>query len=589
MKHTHTMSPTLFFEFADKAGKRRPLLFQHPVKQLVAETVGDVIPVLQQVATATANGYYAAGYMSYEAAPAFDPQLVVKDGERMPLAWFGLFERPEATELPCFGGSFCVSDWLVDTERQQYDASIRHIQRKIAARITEQVNYTTRLHATFTGDEVAYYRQLCAAQKAAYSAYLNLGRYRVLSISPEMFFRWDGEQLVTRPMKGTIRRGVTLAEDEQNKKKLQQSNKDRVENRIVVDLFRRELSKVAEDGAVDVTRLYEVETYPTVLQMTSTVVARTRPDATLVELFRALFPSGSITGAPKRATMTLIQQLENAPREVYCGAIGYIEPGGEAVFNVPIRTVVIDTEMNKATYGVGGGITRASTAAGEYDELVAKASFLKESPQPFQLLETMRLEDGAYALLERHLHRLQRSAHYFRFVYDEQRVRRVLAEKARQLKGGKYRVRLLLSERGSVAVESTPLALTLKDTNEPFVVALAHTPIDKANRFLYHKTTRREVYERHRKLAPSAFDVLLWNEAGELTEFTIGNLVVELAGKKYTPPVSSGLLAGTFREQLLEEGVAKERVLTVRDLKSCEAMWLVNSVRGWVPVKLGNA
>ncbi|MBC8077362.1 MAG: bifunctional anthranilate synthase component I family protein/class IV aminotransferase, partial [Chloroflexales bacterium] len=436
---------------------------------------------------------------------------------------------------------------------------------------------------TFAGDALALYRQLSTAQPADYRAYLDNGDYRILSLSPELFFGWDGDQIMTRPMKGTARRGRWLAEDEARAAALLASEKERAENLMIVDLLRNDIGRVAEIGSVRVPQLFAAERYPTVWQLTSTVSARTRPATTLEDVFAALFPCGSVTGAPKVSTMRLIAALEDTPRGVYCGAIGLIEPGGAATFNVAIRTVQLDAATGAANYGVGGGITWDSTAAGEYAEVRAKAALLGTRWPTFALLETLRLEGGRYTLLDRHLARLADSARYFDFQFDIKDARAALDVHAGEHAHEVRRVRLLLAQGGAVRVESAPLQPL---PPEPLPVALTHTPVSSDDRFLFHKTTQRATYDALRANAPDAFDVLLWNERGELTEFTIGNLVLELEGRRYTPPLSSGLLAGTMRAELLETGQIAERVLLREDLARATGVWLVNSVRGWMRVQL---
>lgn len=382
-------------------------------------------------------------------------------------------------------------------------------------------------------------------------------------------------------MKGTAARGRWPAEDEESAARLAASEKERAENLMIVDLLRNDIGRVAEVGSVCVPELFRVERYPTLLQMTSSVAATLRGGAALEDIFAALFPCGSVTGAPKVSTMRLIASLEDSPRGVYCGAVGFVAPGGDAAFNVAIRTAVIDAEAGEVVYGVGGGVTWDSTAAGEYAEASAKAALLAEDVRDFELLETLRLEAGAYALLEEHLARLAESAAYFEFSPPAERARAALAEHAALHAGRARRVRLLVSAKGRVRVESEEL----KD--EPAgvrPVALALAPVSRGDRFLCHKTTRRGLYEERRAAFPEAFDVLLWNGEGELTEFTNGNLVLEIDGVCWTPPRECGLLAGTFRASLLSRGLIAERVLRREDLARASRCWLVNSVRGWVEV-----
>jgi para-aminobenzoate synthetase/4-amino-4-deoxychorismate lyase len=317
--------------------------------------------------------------------------------------------------------------------------------------------------------------------------------------------------------------------------------------------------------------------------MTSTVQCQPRPEVRLADVFRALFPCGSVTGAPKVAASRLIAREERSPRGAYCGAIGFVAPGGDLAFNVAIRTVELDLERGEAIAGVGGGITWGSTADAEYDEALAKAAFLTEPVAPFQLLETLRLEGGVYPLLAGHLSRLAASARYFGHRIDPERVRAALEGEARAAEGAARRVRLLASADGGLRVEAGPLPPA---ADGPLPVALARRRVSRADRFLFHKTTRREVYDAARRERPDAFDVLLCNEEGEVTELTIGNLVLEIDGERVTPAREGGLLAGVYREALLADGSVRERPVRVEELRRARRLWLVNAVRGSVPIRL---
>ena len=575
----------LIFDFADRGGRPRRLRFTRPHKVVAAQTPAEVRPALREVEAAVAAGLYAAGYVGYEAAPAFDPALAVRGGSRLPLLWFGLFREP-APDAPAAGGDYRLTGWTASDDRPAYERNFAAAREAIARGDTYQINYSFRLRARFAGDALAFYEQLASNQRAAYCAYLDTGQHRILSASPELLFRWDGRTIVTKPMKGTARRGLWPEEDAALGAWLAASEKNRAENVMIVDLMRNDLGRVARVGSVRVRDLCRVERYPTVFQMTSTVEARTRPGLTLEEVCAAVFPSGSVTGAPKVSTMRLIAALEDSPRGVYCGSVGLLTPGGDAVFNVAIRTVVIDSATGAAEYGVGGGLTWDSAGGDEYEEALAKAAVLAGRPEPFQLLETMRLECGRYSLLNRHLARLRASAGYFDIPVSLRAVRRALAEHARAFPTGARRARLLVSEAGGARVESQQLD---ELPAGPLPVALAARPVPRGDRFLYHKTTRREVYDSRRRPHPAAFDVLLSNEDGELTEFTTGNLVVELEGRRWTPPRPSGLLAGVMRAELLERGEIAERTLTLSHLGASPRLWLINSVRGWVPVALERA
>ncbi|MGJ7922649.1 aminodeoxychorismate synthase component I [Neobacillus sp. LXY-4] len=576
--------PLLSFEFATSAGVVEPFTFKNPLKIISTSSIEEVLSCMEQVQIAVNHGYYAAGFLTYESAAAFDPAMKVKPGHAMPLVWFGIFTGPEKLELTS-AGTYTLSDWKPSVGKEEYHTSIQYIKAAIESGDTYQTNYTIRLHSQFSGDELAFFTKLKKAQASNYCAYIHTGDHSILSASPELFFHLEGDNITTRPMKGTVKRGNTLAEDEENASWLYRSEKNRAENVMIVDLLRNDLNIVSEPGTVHVPKLYEIEHYPTVHQMTSTIAAKISAETSLVDIFKALFPCGSITGAPKLSTMKIITELESEPREIYCGAIGFITPTREAIFNVPIRTVVIEKKTGKATYGVGGGITWDSTAEGEYDEILVKASLLGEDRPEFQLLESFLLNKGEYFLLEEHLGRLARSAKYFGFAYQERDARNKLTQFAKEHGNSSVKVRFLLSKNGDITIESQPAG----QLGSPIKAILAEVPVNKHTPFLYHKTTHRDIYSPFQQKKPAdVFDVLLWNEDGELTEFTNGNVVLEVDGQFYTPPISSGLLAGTFREKLLKDGDIQEKTLTVADLSKCTRIWFINSVRKWLEVELIN-
>ncbi|MFJ8235691.1 aminodeoxychorismate synthase component I [Ureibacillus sp. NPDC094379] len=576
-----TNEPLLSFEFAQSNGQIHPLTFRDPIKVIKAETLDKVLPCLQLVQQAISEGYYAAGFVSYESAPAFDSAFQVRDGSAMPLLWFGIFTEPQRQALES-SRNYQLSEWKPSVSMDEYRNAISSIKQGIEDGVTYQTNYTIRLNSAFQGDDLKFFDQLRRAQDSNYCAYINTGEHSILSASPELFFHLEDNQITTRPMKGTISRGKTLLEDRQNAEWLFQSEKNRAENLMIVDLLRNDLSMIATPHSVQVPRLFDIEPYPTVHQMTSTITATIEPNTQLIDIFNALFPCGSITGAPKISTMEKIAELESTPRDVYCGAIGYITPNHEAIFNVPIRTVVIDQKTGTATYGVGGGITWDSTTEDEYDEILAKAKLLEVERPVFQLLESLLLKDGEIFLLEEHLNRLRNSAEYFRFELDGDAIRSYLLQFATEKNVGEFKIRLLVEKHGGLSIEGQ--AITQPRT--PFKIMLADEPVDQNNPFLYHKTTNRAVYSNYQQKFPDVYDVLLWNKDGEVTEFTNGNVVLEIDGVNYTPPISSGLLAGTFRESLLRNDIIQEKVLTVQDLKKASKIWFINSVRKWLEVEL---
>lgn len=579
-------NPYLLYEFRSEDGEIEPLLFTDPLEVFETHLLAEVPTILEKLEQALNKGFYAAGYVSYEAAPAFQAEMVTQPAGEMPLVWFGIFNAPpKAPVLSEEQEPYKVSEWKMASSVEHYQKGIQQIKQAIEEGDTYQVNYTERLSAEFSGSDLAFYRQLARNQQADYGAYLNLGRFRVLSASPELFFKVRNGKLTAKPMKGTAPRGRTTQEDQEQVAALLASKKEQSENLMIVDLLRNDMSRLAKRGSVKADPLFTVETYPTVHQLTSTIEAQLDKETTVLEWFQALFPCGSITGAPKISTMKYIAGLEQTPREVYCGAIGFITPNKDAVFNVPIRTVVIDREKGTARYGVGGGVTWDSTSEGEYKELQTKAEVLTAKRPVFSLLESLKLENGQYPLLDYHLARLQDSANYFHFPGNIQQAESELMKLAEKHPQGIYKVRLLQNKAGKLELEAQETAAI----GQPVRCAIALSAVDGKNPFLFHKTTHREVYNKASEGLPKdVFSILLWNEKQQLTEFTIGNLVLEKAGRFFTPPISCGLLAGTFRQQLLDQQRIEEKVLDKKELETCDAIWLINSVRGWLKVELIN-
>ena len=541
-----------------------PASFTVPTTQITARDIEEVLPLLEFAERESNAGSYVAVMLSYEAAPAFDPVLAVHKPSDFPLAWAASFSGPSKIKDPS-SPIISSNSWSPGVARDEYDNAVTRIKDLIAAGDTYQVNYTFPVTSNFTVDHFAWYRSLCLAQGAEYSAYIDLDRYKVLCLSPELFFRRTGNHVVTKPMKGTLRRGRWSKEDQELAQWLKHSMKDRAENVMIVDLLRNDLGKVSVPGSVRVSSLFDLERFETIWQMTSTVESMLCEGTSLVELMRALFPCGSITGAPKIRTMQIIRELEPFPRGVYTGAIGLLKPGGDCVFNVAIRTVVVDTESGMATFGVGGGVTIDSTAEREYEECLVKSRFLHSQPMEFQLFESILLEDGDYFLLPEHLERLKDSAQYFGFRFVGTRINADLERI--KTEGGSFKVRLVLFKDGKIETQVTPMELL----TEMKPVVLATEPVNSSDRFLFHKTTRRR----------SGDDVIFWNERGEITESSIANIVVPIDGQLFTPPIECGLLPGVFRNHLLAEGKIKERVITIEEFQNAPEFFLINSVRKW--------
>ena len=569
-----------------KSGAGRWIEFVDPVETLFANRLSEVMPALQRVEEAVDRGLYAAGFVTYEAAPAFDPALPTRETGPLPFLWFGLYRtcrelRPELDDLP---ESSISQHWQADTTEDKYVTAIARIKELIAAGDTYQVNYSLRLRGAFPGDPWAMFRDLIRAQPVPYAAFIDTGRQAICSASPELFFRLDGNRITCRPMKGTAKRGLWWSDDECRAAALRQSPKNRAENIMIVDMMRNDLGRIARTGTVDVPNLFEIERYRTVFQMTSTVEAAT--DASVADIFRALFPCSSVTGAPKVRTMQIIAELEKAPRGIYTGAIGFLAPGRQAQFSVAIRTAHVDRSAGTAEYGIGSGIVWDSTDREEYDECLAKGAVLSGVGADFSLLETMlwTAEDG-YFLLRRHLQRLSESARYFGFRLDTEEISRRLTDKAAAFTGHRCRARLLVDKNGEIGIESA----AIKRGPRTWHAALAAQPVDRNDCFLYHKTTNRNTYDNARASCPGFDDVILWNNREEVTESSIANVVIRREGRLITPPIACGLLSGAYRQHLLEEGKIAEEIIHVEDLARAERVFLINSVRGWIPCRLSTA
>ena len=597
-------APTARVDFPPEAPglARRQLTLHQPLRWLVAHDPTQVAGLLDAAHDLARAGHWLVGWVAYEAAPGLDDCLPVKAlPPGQPYAVWAVFTPDQVTpgdpaNLPATAvvQAWSANDWSSDLDEPQATQRIERIRELIRDGEVYQVNLTSRLRSDFQGGPAAiepFFDALRRSQPEGYGLMLDARAASrspgvVLSVSPELFFDWDGEVITTRPMKGTAARGNDTATDQAAAEHLRSSQKERAENLMIVDLLRNDLSRIAELGSVKVPSLFDLEALPTVWQMTSTITARTRAGLQLSEAFAALFPCGSVTGAPKRQAMHHIARLETGSRGVYCGAVGLMSPGGRVTFNVPIRTVLLHTPPPPAPWtahcGIGSGITLDARADGEWREWQAKRGFLDRASQPFELLESMRLEGGRLHRLEAHLARLSAAARHFGHHLDEGQIRQALGALVATHPVSTFKVRLLSAANGDVRAEAAPLPPA---SSTPQRVALAKQAMPPADDFIRHKTTRRQAYAPF-AAPPGCFDTLLFNAAGELTEFTIGNLALKLGGRWWTPPLSSGLLAGVMRAELIAQGELAERVLTREDLAQAEGIELINSVRGRVPVTL---
>ncbi|MGM0415679.1 MAG: aminodeoxychorismate synthase component I [Thermodesulfobacteriota bacterium] len=558
------------------------LQFKSVKRILRCDSAAEVEPLLLEVEALVARGWYAAGFVCYEAAEAFMELKEDQHTAELPLLWFALAQKVET--LPSIDScrEWPKLPWRPECAYTRYRPALAQIKDAIARGETYQVNYTYGLH-TEAGDDFNPWKFFCYLnhrQQGRYAAYMDIGSHVVCSASPELFYAVEGEQVFTRPMKGTTPRGKTAEVDARLADQLQRSEKNRAENLMIVDMLRNDMSHIAETGSVITKKLFSLERYPNVWQMTSTVTATQRRDVTLADQFRALFPCASITGAPKRKTMEWISRLEAQPRGVYTGAIGFLLPGGRRQFSVAIRTALYTRDTSQLRYGVGGGIVWDSECEDEWCESRSKASILPGMGD-FSLLETLLWQPRTgFRNLKYHLQRLSASAEFFGVPVDIQLIRQQMIDAvAAQAQLRSLRVRCLVDFLGHLTCQIIPHAR--QPLTRPVRLSLAHKPINSEDIWLRHKTDQRQLYtDLLNGCAAEADDVLLYNERHEITETSIANVVIRKNGRWLTPPLSCGLLPGTMRQRLLDEGRIAEEVLFLDDLKSAE-IFLINSLRGW--------
>lgn len=580
---------------AREQGAAQARLYRDPVRELRAERVADVPALLAELRTAQREGLHAAGYLHYAAGFALEPKLapLAKDTAG-PVAWFGLYEGYESVDadavpalLPDPAGAY-LGPLKPDLTPAAYADKIAKLLDYIAAGDIYQANMTFRATAEAHGHAAALYARIRPRAGAGYGGLIDDGERQILSFSPELFFALKDGRLTTKPMKGTARRLSNAAEDAAARSELAADPKQRAENLMIVDLLRNDLSRIAKPGSVKVPDLFTVESYPTVHQMVSTVTGELAEGMDAVDALTALFPCGSITGAPKIRAMEIIAELEDSGRGPYCGAIGRIDANGDAAFNVAIRTLWPapthdDTSPNKKTFclGLGSGIVADSRADLEWAECLAKGAFAKMDGVAVDLIETMRFEPAAGLIrLEAHLGRMKDSARALGYEFDRHFARNALHAACFHV-DAPAKVRLMVSRHGNQAIEIAPLPVA--DPAPTLRVAVVPLPVEPHDYRLCHKTSDRAFYDDARKAAGTD-EVVFVGDDGFLTEGSFTNIFVERDGELLTPPLSHGLLPGVLRAELLAEGRAVEAALTVKDL--ADGFLLGNSLRGLMPAKL---
>lgn len=575
-----------FVLLEDRSGGGKALLFAGPAEIVEAAEPSGIAGAFARIEAGLARGLHAAGFLSYELGYAFEPRLagLLPARRSLPLLWFGLFEAPRSIAPAALDRDFAalcpppLRDLAFGLDETDHAAAVQRVLDYLHAGDAYQVNLTFPIRFRYLGDPLALYGALRASQPVAHGGMVVTGKASILSVSPELFVATAAGRAVTRPMKGTAARGVDAAADEAAKAALRADPKQRAENLMIVDLLRNDLSRISQQGSVEVPALFSVETYPGFHTLTSTVTGKLRPGLSLFEQMQALFPCGSVTGAPKLRAMEIIRELEAAPRDVYTGSLGMISPGGDLNFNVAIRTATL-LPGGEGVYGVGGGIVVDSRPAEEYAECRLKAGVLTDLAADYGLIETLRWS-GGYFRLALHLERLAASAAALGFRFDRNQVLRQLSEvEASFPVAEEHRVRCELRRDGSLQITTAPMPPA---ANGAVRITVASQRVDAGDPFLRHKTTRRAVYERAlaEAAAQGCDDALLLNRQGFVTETSRSTIFVERDGLLLTPPLEHGLLPGVLRRELIDTGAAREAPLRLDDLRQAGRWFVGNSLRG---------
>ncbi|MEP7222857.1 MAG: aminodeoxychorismate synthase component I [Novosphingobium sp.] len=600
-------SPFVLLDDARADGASDARLYHTPVEVIVARRADEVAGALARVEQLRQQGHHLAGWIAYEAGLALEPRLAALADERSgaagPLVWFGAFEGFEA--IP----SAQIPAWLAEQQSGDdqsslgpldpaitpgaYRARFLALRQAIEAGDIYQANLTFPLTGSWQGDPLAIYAAIRPAAGAGYGALIHDGTHWLLSFSPELFFALKDQAATVRPMKGTRPRGGNADEDAALAADLAASAKDRAENLMIVDLMRNDLSRVSVPGSVQTSRAFAVESYPTVHQMTSTVRAQLRPGLGSSDLLAALFPCGSITGAPKIRAMELISATERDARGAYCGAIGRIDPTGDAAFNVAIRTLRLTPDgagqatqgqsmQGRAVLGLGSAVVADSDWLAEWRECVVKGDFVRASAGGFDLIETMAFTpDAGIGLLELHLERIKASAAELGFAFDRHAVRNAIHALCFEVEAP-AKVRLCAGRSGAHALEVSPLPAPIDQA----ICAVLRLPVDPADFRLRHKTSDRQFYAAALSAAQAAgaHEALLLRDDGLITEGSFTNVFVERDGQLLTPPLRLGLLPGVLRRSLIDSGRAVEAELTLDDLSG--GFFIGNALRGLISARL---
>lgn len=538
-------------------------VFKNPITVIKAFDSDSFVRVFEKIESLKEN-YYLVGYIRYEAKDVFLGKQITS---KTPLLYFEVFENFEKFE-PKQNPKEVFLFPKPDITFEDYKKGFDTIKDEISQGNTYEVNYTFdfSIDTEYSAEDIYHY--FLRIQKTPYNAFLSNDYETILSFSPELFFRKNGRHVLTKPMKGTISRGKTDSEDKENIEFLHNDEKNRAENVMIVDLLRNDLGRISKTGSVKVPKLFEIETHKTLHQMTSEVESELRDDISLYQLFESIFPCGSITGAPKISTMKIIENVEVGKRDVYCGAIGLIH-GDFCEFSVPIRILQKTTDSSVYKYRAGGAIVWDSDVKDEWDEAFVKTSFLWQNTKEWKLIETLNVKNGVAEFFEEHISRMHNSANILGFEFNSEIY---------NLKFGKDGIyRIELSKNGDIS-----LSYRENKSSTSSKIVISSQRVISTDVFLKHKTTHRPYYaESLEKFKQwEIYDEIFFNEKGELTEGSRSNVVLELDGQLYTPPLSCGLLNGVYRQFLLDSGECLEKVLTKTDLANASKIYCVNSVRG---------
>lgn len=586
-----TTEYSAFFYTPSFYGKSSSYLFVDPEESIVLNSRNNIEKKLKEINMLIDEGYSAYAILNYEAGYLFEKKLIPIIKEKSNLIQFYFCNPKDVIRFKSSSltvkkeyNSFKITNFHLNNSKNELRKNINRIKNYIKLGDTYQVNFTVKGKFIFSGDVTNLFIKLLYNQSAEYSSLINNKNEFILSLSPELLFRIDDRKIITKPMKGTAIRGYDVQSDKKVKYNLLNSQKNRAENVMIVDLLRNDLGKLCKFRSIKVDKLFEVEKYESLYQMVSQISGKLKTDISLSDIVKNIFPCGSITGAPKIRTMEIINELEKENRGIYTGSLGFIHKR-KKIFNVAIRTIILDKKSNYGEIGLGSGIVWESDPDSEYQETILKSKFLTNHEKEFEIFETMLMENGNIFLMEDHLHRLQSSASFFLFIYNHKKIIKELNKIISKADNKtKYRIKLLLNKWGEIRIFITPI-VTL---SEQIKIIISKKRISTLNKYQYFKTTNRDIYKKehlyYRKRG--FFDVIYFNEKNELAEGAITNIFLKIGNTYFTPPVTSGILAGVYRKYLLRNNSdIKERTLYFEDLINANEVVLTNSLRREIKVQ----